>query len=470
MRISILILLVFSFTYASSQVKMYPAPEGSPRSEDFSVKVNGKALDLYGSKTRYASTASYGYFDFTGTVELEISTANPAPHTTGWAILPEEYKVEYQDVVNGTIRCTINKPMNLTFVVVGDYWGNTLHLFAGNPEVDIPSKTDTNVIYFEPGYHEISKEDNYTIELKDNQTLYIAGGAYVKGFVSANGAKNVKISGRGILGQFSDMQRQRSITLNDCDSINISGIITNRNRDGWSGVIINSRNIEINNYKVVSPAIWSTDGMNLVNSSNAHFNNCFFRAGDDNIAIKGMGESGIGGKNDEDPKTGRPNENILIENCIFWSDNNNGVVIGQETKAAYYNNITFRNCDMLFVRDEEPIKACMAIICNNGTQFSNITFDNIRTGPTGHLISLFFCEEIFGIPGSQQWGGGMKNLTFSNITTSGSGSKTIRIHGWDKYKTIDSVTLKNITIKGEKLKKGSRYLDVNQYVKKLAVE
>ena len=467
---SFILLLVSCTATLAADVITYPAPEGSPRSEDFIVKVNGQRIDLYGSRTRYASTATFGYFDFTGEVELEITTANPAPHTTEWQIIPESYHVEHTQVKNGTIRCTIHQPMNLTFVVVGDYWGNTLHLFAGMPMHETPTAEDTNVIYFGPGYHEIGKDHNYTIHLKDNQTLYLAGGAYVKAFVEADSAKNIKITGRGILGQFADMPRTRSITLTNCDGVDINGIITNRNRDGWSGVIINSENIHIHDYKVVSPPIWSTDGMNLVNSSNAHYSNCFFRAADDNIAIKGMGASGKGRNNDEDPNTGKPNENILVENCIFWSDNNNGVVIGQETKASYYKNITFRNCDFLFVRDEEPIKAAMAIICNNGTYFNEITFDNIRVGPSGQLITMFFCEEIFQIPGNQKWPGQMKNITFSNIDATGSGSKIIRLNGWGNQKTIDSVLLKNISINGENITNDSRYLKTNSFVTNLLIE
>ena len=365
---------------------------------------------------------------------------------------------------------TLDQPANLTFVVMGDYQGRTLHLFANPPEEEVPDKNDPDVVWFGPGYHEVGADNDWTIDLKSNQTLYIAGGAYVKGYVNAEKTSNITIAGRGILGQFSDMPRKRSLVFKQVDGLDISGIITNRNFIGWSGVIINSKNINIHDYKVFSTAIWSTDGLNLVNSQNATYSNCFFRCGDDNIAIKGMGASGRGGKHGEDPGSGLPNEKILVEDCIFWSDNNNAVVIGQETKADYYADITFRDCDILFVRDEEPIKAAMAIICNNGTDFRDITFEDIRVGPTGQLITIFFCEVIFGIPGSQQWPGGMENILFRDIKAWGAGSKDIRIEGWDQEKVVDRITLENVVINGEQLTPDSRYLKINPYVTNLTIK
>ena len=50
-----------------------------------------------------------------------------------------------------------------------------------------------NVIYFGPGIHKPER-----IALSSGQTLYIAGGAIVKGGVAISG-DNIKIKGRGIL-------------------------------------------------------------------------------------------------------------------------------------------------------------------------------------------------------------------------------------------------------------------------------
>jgi hypothetical protein len=43
-----------------TKLALYPAPEGSPMSHDFSVRVNDQPVDLYTTPTRYGtSTLSY---------------------------------------------------------------------------------------------------------------------------------------------------------------------------------------------------------------------------------------------------------------------------------------------------------------------------------------------------------------------------------------------------------------------------
>ncbi len=63
--------------------------------------------------------------------------------------------------------------------------------------------------------------------------------------------------------------------------------------------------------------------------------NCFFRTQDDSIAVKGLA------------KLPRPCENILIEDCEFWTDVANIFRIGYECETAGMRNIRARNIDVL---------------------------------------------------------------------------------------------------------------------------
>ena len=77
--------------------------------------------------------------------------------------------------------------------------------------------------YFGPGLHQAG-----AIELGDNEALYIAGGAVVKGGVHVKG-RNVKILGRGIL-DGSDYERHKGPTrapvdLDACEKVLVEGII-----------------------------------------------------------------------------------------------------------------------------------------------------------------------------------------------------------------------------------------------------
>ena len=456
---------------AKENLKLYPAPAKSVRSYDFTVHANGKSVDLYGSENRYGSIATFGYFDFQDSVEVDVIFHHAAPHSASITVLPESYGIKPSNIENGHIRFKLYKPANLTFIHCGDYTGRTLHLFANPFETVVPDKNNPNVIWYGPGYHEIGNEKNRTLKLKSNQTLYLEGGAYVVGVVRADSSTNIKIAGRGILCQLPDYDVPKSIAFYDCNKIDISGIIVNRQRIEWSGLMNRSNNITIHDYKVVSVAIWSTDGMNFANCSDVKVENCFFRAGDDNIAIKGLGTGKTKWKTTDNPSLSLPNKDIIVKRCIFWSDNNNAIVFGQETMTDKYENISFSDCDVIYVRDEQPIKAAIALICLHTTDYKNISFENFRVGPSGQLITVFFTESIFRLRGNQSlWPGKMEDIVFRNITTSGSGSKMVRIEGWDDSRIINNVLLENISINGKKLDINSPYLVTNRFVKNLTVK
>lgn len=67
-------------------------------------------------------------------------------------------------------------------------------LFVDPPETDRPDPKDPKVRYFGPGVHDIGPHYQVT----EGETVYIAGGALVRGTIDAKG-KNIRIRGRGIL-------------------------------------------------------------------------------------------------------------------------------------------------------------------------------------------------------------------------------------------------------------------------------
>jgi hypothetical protein len=67
------------------------------------------------------------------------------------------------------------KPSEDFIVKVNGSLDRPLHLFANPLEKDAPKQDDPNVVYFGPGVH-----DPGPIQIKNNQTLYLAGGAIVR--------------------------------------------------------------------------------------------------------------------------------------------------------------------------------------------------------------------------------------------------------------------------------------------------
>lgn len=54
-------------------------------------------------------------------------------------------------------------------------------MFVNGPEQNIPDPNDPNVIFYGPGIHEITH-----VEVGDNKTVYVAGGAVVRLTIGAD--------------------------------------------------------------------------------------------------------------------------------------------------------------------------------------------------------------------------------------------------------------------------------------------
>ena len=80
------------------------------------------------------------------------------------------------------------------------------------------------MVYYGPGI-----ANPGTIDLKSNQTLYLAGGAYVKvERVNCIDTENVKIMGKGIL----VTSGKRAITFKNCNNMLIQDIVQLQDRCG----------------------------------------------------------------------------------------------------------------------------------------------------------------------------------------------------------------------------------------------
>lgn len=92
-----------------------------------------------------------------------------------------------------TLSFKLDRPAKLVVEINNDVLRVT-HIFANPIEVDPPKRGDPGVRYFGPGVHKVGK-----IPVKSNETVYIAGGAGVYGFIKADGLDNFRITGRGII-------------------------------------------------------------------------------------------------------------------------------------------------------------------------------------------------------------------------------------------------------------------------------
>ncbi len=449
-------------SHSESEVIIYPAPEGEMLSEDYTLEVNGRNVDIYLARIAdienppawtlkpedVGGPYSFTYFDFSGELRVKITFLKKPPDN----LVIHPLTAGITPVIEGnTVSFTINKPCKLSIEPDGRI--EPLLIFANAPEIDPPKETDANVIYFGPGVHKPE-----TITLSSGQTLYIAGGAIVKGGVAVKG-DNIKIKGRGILCGNDWPWRNgpgSMIGMNEASNVMVEGIIL-RGSWGWTIPIYNCDSVSITNVKLVCSKNPNDDGINPCNSQRVYIRDCFIRTDDDCIAMKGI-------------KLGSDNDNveyITVENCLLWADRARIFLLGHESRAPYMRNIVLRDLEILhfnmtpflFEPGEEMSIEDVRVenviaYADYPNQSGEQSFDFIRLRPA---VNQYMDTKV---PGK------IKNLKFKNVSLTGEereGKYPIWIIGADAEHKVTDVTFENITWFNHLLDENSPQVKIEDY-------
>jgi hypothetical protein len=456
----------YSANANESRLTIYPAPSNEIFSKDYMLEVNGRKVDIYLAKIADVENRpswtldpqdvggpySFSYFDFSGEVKIKITSLKKSLDKL--VIRPLSASAVTK-VDGNTVTFTINKPCKLSIEPDGRL--EPLLIFANPLEINLPKKDDPNVIYFGPGIH---KPEN--IKLSSNQTLYIAGGAIVKGGLEVSG-DNIKIRGRGILCGNDWKWRQgpgAMIGMRKATNVVIEDIIL-RGSWGWTIPIYNCDSVTITNIKLVCSRNPNDDGINPVNSQRVFIRDCFIRTDDDCIAMKG---TDLGSDNDNV-------EYITVENCILWSDRARIFLLGHESRAQYMRHIVLRNLDILHfnmspflfepgeeMSIEDVFVENVMINADYPAQSGEQTFDLIRLRPT---INQYMKTQV---PGK------INNIQFKNIALTGEekeGWYPIWVIGADEEHEVTNVTFENISWFSHLLNENSSQVKIEENTKNI---
>lgn len=233
------------------------------------------------------------------------------------------------EVIGGAVSFTLDSPGPVTLELDGHHLA--LHIFADLYEDFGVNEGDPNVLYFGPGVHRPG-----LIELEDNQTLYIAAGAVVHTGIRAKGKKNIRVLGQGIICN-SEFPRggNSSFVASECTNVEIRGVVI-RDSCGWTVSAFACSNVVIENIKIIGMWRYNADGIDLVNTRNALIQDCFVRAFDDCLVLKG-----------NPSYCGLNVENILIRRNVVWCDWGRALEIGCETYAPEYRSVIYEDNDII---------------------------------------------------------------------------------------------------------------------------
>jgi hypothetical protein len=439
---------------AHAEIVQFSVPDGVPHNDDFTVKVRapgGGWQDLFEYSTlvdmRNIRAASMVTFDFTGSVEVSVTnnrgrieTARIRPLSAG--ITPT--------VKGNTLTFTLTKPCNLSVEVNGDMFHN-LHVFANAPEADVPDPKDPNVIYVGPGVHTFpgsldlgvdrvvdgkfgtQRVAASVLDVPSGKTLYVAGGAVVKAAIRVRDAENVRIRGRGILYDGREgiqIARSKNVTIDDVIVLNPQHYVV------FGGEV---HGLTIRNLRAFT-CRGNGDGIDLMCSTDVLIDGVFLRCSDDTIALYNHRWDFYG-----------DTRNVTIRNSTLWADVAHAIHLGTHgnpAKPEVLEHLVFSNIDIL--EHNEPqldYQGAMSVNVSDENLARDIRFEDIRVDDftEGQLLSLrvAYNKKYCTAPGR-----GIEDVTFKNITYTGTHANVSFIAGYNETRGIKNITFENLVIHG----------------------
>lgn len=462
----------------ADNVVVYPAPDGEVLNASYKMTVQGIDVPVYDAKigmeykanreramddqpnsADFYDIAGFASFDLlSGDAEVEVTYKEPVRSAK---VLPE--KAGITPVIKGTkLSFKVDKPQLLTVEVNGEHV-RSLHIFVNPEDKDVPDANDPDVIYFAPGIHELTE----SIEVKDNQTVYVAGGAILRwkdvpnvdwndrqAVRKAHGAslflngKNITVRGRGIIDQEGVHRlKPRNVMFVTGDSINIEGVIL-RDASVWTVSLRGADNVTIDNIKLLGHRA-NSDGIDICDSWNVVVRNCFVRTLDDLVVVKTYNRPEGSG-------------NVLVEKCLLWNEVAHALSIGAEIKQQV-DGVIFRDCDI--IGDHCREWSLRVYQCDKGV-VKNIVFEDIRIEESVKFASLWINEAKWSTDPER---GHIENVVFRNIDLKTAPTvKGVEFLGFDAGHAVKNVTVDNVVIAGHKVTEAD--IVTNDYVYDLKVK
>jgi hypothetical protein len=448
------------WTFSAEKINAAPAVE-TP-SALYALTVDGNPVPVYNARVApaddnsrwaamgdilnshlYFEMAAFATFDMeqpaavTVTLPRQVHSVKVLPASAG--IVPA--------IAGNTFSFQLATPQKLTFEVNGE-WVSALHVFANPPETDMPDISDPAVVYFGPGIHEIT-----TLKIHDNQTLYLAEGAILKGKLregesyrieSVGGAKyyfahtaielagdNIRVCGRGII----DMEdctthSRRTMEARSCKNLTVEGVIF-RNAAEWNLALHDCDGVDVHNIKILGYRA-NSDGIDICSSRGVTVDDCFIRTLDDLVVVK------------TEKIYPSQSRNITVRNCILWNEVAHALSLGAEITAGM-DSILFTGCDVIHDKGREWT---LRVYHCDKAAVSNVRFENIRVEESKKLISLWIGESSWWSSDPER--GHIDDVTFKDIIAQGA-PLTVELKGYDATHKVRNVSLENVRLNGAPL-------------------
>ncbi|MHB9034226.1 MAG: glycosyl hydrolase family 28 protein [Anaerolineae bacterium] len=415
--------------------------------------------------------AGFASWDMSAPVECAVTTNLPVRSVR---VRPAAAGIK-ASTAGGVISFTISRPGQYTVEINGTH--QALHLFANPPAEPAPAEDAPGVLYFGPGVHCAGK-----IQLQDNQTVYLDGGAVVYGHIEGKNVSGVRILGRGILdgSKFSRRDVSGCISLRGCRDVRIDGIVL-RDPCAWTITPMYCQDVHIRNVKLIGLWRYNADGIDFCNCQRCSLTDSFLRTFDDGVVFKGFSD-----RSGQYPEP-LPVQDITVERCVFWCDWGRAIEFGAETVTPEIANVTCRDCDVIHTTH-------IALDIQNGDRahVHDIDFENIRVeldddftrpalqqGPddsynppaglyTAPLLVLEVRKNYYSKDSER---GRIENIRLQDIAVTSWQVPASYLRGYDAGHPVQGVAFRSLRINGVLITDAAAAgIDTNEFVKDVTLE
>lgn len=489
----------------------YQSTPGAESSNAFFVSVDGRPLlvEKFGD-------VSYARFMFSDAVEVAVKAKQPI---ATYVISPQSYQVK-GSVHADTLTFALTEPRSLILTINN---AEKLFILADKVEENAPALQDPGVVNlagylaagrdpatpvtaeFQKAIDETSSRNNgaggilfvgngeyHTGQLKlcSNVHLYLQSGALIKAlpdfalyplqgtsprdssFIFMANARNVKISGRGVIDGNGLEVRTRAAKANikllrgvQCSGIEIEGVYF-RNSSRWSVHFLCSEEITLRGIKLINDLravpdskkkvheflVSNTDGIDIDASHHVMLADSFIYTGDDAVSTKVTNYLNLK----------RPCHDVTIRSNVLWSYKC-GLRVGDETTDDLHD-IHFENNDII------RADRALALYGRDGGRIFNIQAINNRAEYIGgdfHERFFFFrvrSENKNAGPGS------IENVLVKNFFALQPAAQASTIEGFSPAGQVSGVRFENIVISGVQAQKLADIpLEVKEFAEGIAL-
>ena len=411
-------------------VHTYSWPRSFHRSKEWRLHVNGDPVDIL-----HSTCGAFVILDGDEAIDVQLEAIVHPSAINSATLKPLRHQID-TSINDRCISFRLPQSMDVAIDVpgIGDVF-----IFYGAGAKPAPSPDDPKVHYYAAGQvYEVGQ-----LEIKADETLYVEGGAVLRGAILFAQSHNAQAYGRGIVDNTYFKRGCAEGTRNaflaeHSKNITLSEL-TFVESNTWTVKTAACQGVHIDGVRILA-RLNAADGIDITGTEDALVEHCFVRSGDDCFAVKSVEYGRPGPRTDYCVDVA----NVRFQHCVAYSyGGGSALELGHEFRCTSVKNISFEDIDVLAVHD---YGAALSISHCDDALIEDVFYKNIRIEHHYHELIGFKIVRSEYKPSEER--GHVRNVQLEDIFVSvqacNHGYSCSHIGGWDDDHAFEDIRISNM--------------------------